>query len=355
VKERTIFALVIVTIFVLAAGYLVAANLNLMPEAASSRAKLVDQLAQILIGVSTVVFLIVEGALIYAVIRFRKKKGDETDAVPFHGNNTLEIVWTLIPAIIVVFISFYSFQVLADIEQPASDELVVEVVGRQFVWEFRYPDYDLTTQELHLPVGMPVRFEITSEDVIHSFWVPEFRAKRDATPGQISELLITPTVLGVYPIRCAELCGAGHAAMNAQVFVESDSDFKAWIERKTGVSDGSTKTDETLVEDTESDGSDPVALSSEGRSLFLDLGCGACHTLLDASTVGLLGPSLDGFSQIAPARVLGEEAIAYTKASLVDPDLYIVDGYPSGIMPRDFGERLSVEEIEALISYLLDQ
>ena len=140
-KERTIFTLVIITMIVLTAGYIVATNLDLMPEAASSRASLVDQLTQILIGISTVVFLIVEGALVFAIIRFRKKKGDETDAVPFHGNNTLELVWTIIPAFIVVFISFYSFQVLAEIEKPASDELVVEVIGRQFVWEFRYPDY----------------------------------------------------------------------------------------------------------------------------------------------------------------------------------------------------------------------
>ena len=204
-KERTIFTLVIITILILAAGYLVANNVDLMPEAASSRANLVDQLAQILIGVSTVVFLVVEGALVYAVIRFRKKKDDETDAVPFHGNNTLELIWTLIPAFIVVFIGFYSFQVLTDIEKPAENELVVEVVGRQFIWEFRYPEYDLTTQELRLPVGKTVRFEITSADVIHSFWVPEFRAKRDATPGQISDLVVGPTELGVYPIRCAEL------------------------------------------------------------------------------------------------------------------------------------------------------
>jgi cytochrome c oxidase subunit 2 len=230
VKERTVFTLVIITIVVLTAGYLVATNLNLMPEAASSRAGSVDQLARILIGISTVIFLLVEGALIYAVFRFRKRAGDDSDAIPIHGNNTLEIVWTFIPAIIVIFIAFYSFQVLADIEKPASNELVVEVVGRQFLWQFRYPEYDITTQELHLPVGTPVRFEITSADVIHSFWVPAFRAKRDATPGQISNLEITPTKIGVYPIRCAELCGPGHASMTSQVQVETEGDFLAWVE-----------------------------------------------------------------------------------------------------------------------------
>jgi mono/diheme cytochrome c family protein len=143
--------------------------------------------------------------------------------------------------------------------------------------------------------------------------------------------------------------------MNAQVFVETESDFMAWIELKTGVSDVSTQVEETSTEDTQPESTEPVTTSIDGRELFLSLGCGACHALSDASTVGLLGPSLDGYSQIAPTRVLGIEAIAYTKESLVDPDLYVVDGYPSGAMPKDFGERLTVEEIEALITYLLNQ
>jgi cytochrome c oxidase subunit 2 len=355
VKERTIFTLVIVTLIVLTAGYIVGTNLDLMPEAASSRARLVDQLTQILIGISTVVFLVVEGALVYAVIRFRKKKGDEADAVPFHGNNTLELVWTIIPAFIVVFISFYSFQVLADIERPATDELVVEVIGRQFVWEFRYPDYDLTTQELRLPVDKQVRFEITSADVIHSFWVPEFRAKRDATPGQISDLVVTPTEIGIYPIRCAELCGAGHAAMNAQVYVETESDFLAWIDLKISAADSPIESSEDAQEDLPAESAEVVEVTIDGRELFLSLGCGACHVLTDASTSGVLGPNMDGFSETAANRVLGQDAVSYTKESLVDPNAFIVEGYPPGIMPQNFGDRLSVEEIEALITYLLNQ
>jgi cytochrome c oxidase subunit 2 len=357
VKERTIFTLVILLILILVGGYLAATNFEIMPEAASSRARLVDQLTQILIGIGTAVFLVVEGALIYAVIRFRKRKGDETDAVPIHGNNTLEIIWTIIPAIIVIFISFYSFKVLADIEEPGSDELVVEVVARQFIWEFRYPDYDLTTQELHLPVGVPVRFEITSADVIHSFWVPEFRAKRDATPGQISELLITPTAVGIYPIRCAELCGAGHAAMNAQVLVETKSDFMAWINLVTGTADSLMPVEGFEGEPGTEDQVDlePDASNFDGRDLFIELGCGACHTRTDASTLGVIGPNLDGYGEVAATRVQGLSAIAYTKESIVDPNLYIVEGYPSGVMPQNLGERLSVEEIGAIINYLLNQ
>ena len=357
-KERTILTLVILTLVILAAGYFAATNLDVMPDAASSRARLVDQLARVLIGLGAVILLVVNGALVYAVIRFRKRVDDESDAVPNHGNNTLELVWTIIPAFIVVFIGFYSFQVLTEIEQPVSDEMVVEVIGRQFLWEFRYPGFDLTTQELRLPVGKPIRFEITSADVIHSFWVPEFRAKRDATPGLISELLITPTELGTYPIRCAELCGAGHAAMNAQVIVETEGDFMAWIELQGGLASGSTAEGEQQGEPPLEE-ADPGEVSESpdvnGSDLFTGLGCGACHTLNDASAVGVLGPSLNNFSEIAATRIFSLEPIAYAKESIVDPDAYVVDGYPGGVMPADFGERISVEELEALITYLLNQ
>lgn len=228
-KERSIFAIVIVSMLLLVVGYLAATQLNLMPAEASTRAVAVDQLFRVLLGVAAVIFVLVEGALVYAVIRFRRRAGDDADAAPIHGNTTLEVVWTAIPAMIVVAIGFYAYQVLTEIEQPAPSPMVVEVVGRQFIWQFRYPEHGVTSQELHLPVNRPVRLEITSGDVIHSFWVPQFRGKRDATPGRVSEFLVTPTEIGEFPVRCAELCGAGHAAMNTKVIVESQADFEAWL------------------------------------------------------------------------------------------------------------------------------
>lgn len=228
-KERSIFAIVIVSMLLLVVGYLAATQLNLMPAEASTRAVAVDQLFRVLLGVAAVIFVLVEGALVYAAIRFRRRAGDDADAAPIHGNTTLEVVWTAIPAMIVVAIGFYAYQVLTEIEQPAPSPMVVEVVGRQFIWQFRYPEHGVTSQELHLPVNRPVRLEITSGDVIHSFWVPQFRGKRDATPGRVSEFLVTPTEIGEFPVRCAELCGAGHAAMNTKVIVESQADFEAWL------------------------------------------------------------------------------------------------------------------------------
>jgi cytochrome c oxidase subunit 2 len=229
VRERSIFAIVIVSLLLLVIGYLAATQLNLMPAEASTRAVAVDRLFRVMVGTAAVVFVLVEGALVYAALRFRRRADDDTDALPIHGSSTLEAVWTAIPAMIVVVIGFYAYHTLAEIEAPAADPMVVEVIGRQFVWQFRYPDQGIVVQELHLPVNKPVRFEITSADVIHSFWVPAFRGKRDATPGRVSEFLITPTELGVFPVRCAELCGPGHATMTTTVTVETQGDFDAWL------------------------------------------------------------------------------------------------------------------------------
>jgi cytochrome c oxidase subunit II len=212
--------------------------------------------------------------------------------------------------------------------------LVIEVVARQFAWQFRYPEHDLVSQELHLPVDQPVRFEITSDDVIHSFWVPQFRAKRDATPGQISELSITPTELGRYPIRCAELCGVGHAIMNAEVIVETQADFLAWIEAQASLP------------------SDPM---EAGRLLFNRYGCQGCHALDDAGAVSVVGPALEAIGEVAEERVADLDARGYLEQSILDPGAYVVDGYQDGLMPLNFAEQISADELRILVDYLLAQ
>jgi cytochrome c oxidase subunit 2 len=232
-SERTTFAVAVLALVLIGIGLLVANQVDLLPALAATRAAEVDRLFRMLIGIATVIFLIVEGGLIYAVIRFRRQPGDESEGAAYHGNNALELIWTLIPAIIVVVVGFSSYRALARIERPQGDPLVVEVVARQFTWVFRYPQAGLTASELHLPLGRPVRLEITSEDVIHSLWVPNFLAKRDATPGRVSELVVTPSQAGIFPIRCAELCGAGHAIMISQVVVQPPDEFEAWIAAET--------------------------------------------------------------------------------------------------------------------------
>ncbi|MGA9532835.1 MAG: cytochrome c oxidase subunit II [Anaerolineales bacterium] len=334
-RERTILSLTIAALALLVVGVAAAFGLDLMPTQAAVRSVMVDQLFRVMLGIATVIFLLVEGALLYAVLRFRAKEGDDSEGPPIHGNTSLEVVWTLIPAIIVVVIGVYSFRVLTAIEAPSAQEMVVEVIGQQFSWTFRYPEQDnLSSNELHLVVDKPVRFEISSEDVIHSFYIPAFRAKRDATPGQISELVITPNKIGRYPVRCAELCGAGHANMISEAVVESDADFQAWIEQQTSLP------------------SDPV---EAGRLIFNRYGCVACHTLDDAGATGTVGPELNGIGERAASRVDGMDAQEYLRQSIVEPGAYVVEGFDDGLMPRDFGERMTDAELNAIVNYLLMQ
>lgn len=367
-KERTILTIVLITFVILTVGYIVATNVNLMPVAASSRAILVDRLARILVGIATVVFLVVEGALVYAVLRFRRKPEDKADAPAIYGNNTVELIWTIIPAFIVIFIGVYSFQILTKIEAPGTDELVVEVTGQQFVWTFRYPEYDRTTQELRLPLGRPVRFEITSRDVIHSFWVPAFRAKRDATPGQVSQLLITPNELGTYPVRCAELCGPGHATMVSTVTVVEEDEFLSWIDSLApgpppGPPPEQPPTGEEHPEgemeqpggESEGGPAGDSELMAAGRDLFMGMGCAGCHTLESAGASGVTGPPLDGIADRAGEHEGFADAHDYIMRSIADPNSFVVEGYPASTMPQNFEARMTEEDLNLLVEYLMHQ
>ncbi len=256
-------------------------NHGLMPIAASEEAAQVDALFNMMMTISTGLFLLVEGIIIVSAIRYRRRKGDTTDGPPVHGNIPLEILWTAIPAVTVLIISVYSFEIYNaeggldpmashDAHRPqiahthemspsqgnpdrnliafapsrgtvalglgASPEnqgktvpLTVNVMGLQYAWLFTYPETGITTGELHIPVGQEVDLKITAQDVLHAFWLPEFRLKQDAIPGRESEIRFTPSKVGQYPIVCAELCGAYHGAMGAQLFVQTPEEFQAWI------------------------------------------------------------------------------------------------------------------------------
>jgi cytochrome c oxidase subunit 2 len=253
-------------------------NNDLLPVAATDEAPLIDGLFNTMMTVSTGIFLIVEGVLIYAVIRYRRRAGDNEDGPPIEGNVPLEVLWTAIPAIIVIGISVYSFDVynniggfdphsahaapmmedamnmpgtamaatLINTEAPAqisqldinSDavskpaELIINVTGMQYAWIFNYPDTDLTTGELHVPIGKKVQINMTANDVIHAFWVPEFRIKQDAIPGRQTNLSFTPRKAGDYQLICAELCGPYHGVMKSQVVVESQEAFDSWMQEQ---------------------------------------------------------------------------------------------------------------------------
>ena len=203
-------------------------------EAASTQRGPIDTLFDVMIVLSCFVFAIVIVMFGYALWKFRAKPGDESDGKPIHGNTRLEIAWTLIPTIIVLFAGGYSWKVLDDIEEskPEGQYLTVAVFSQQFAWSFAYPgkDYAWSEGELHVPVNRQVQFKMHALDVIHSFWVPEWRIKKDNVPGITTTAIVTPDKVGTYQLVCTELCGFGHATMRAKVVVEPYGKWEKWVE-----------------------------------------------------------------------------------------------------------------------------
>lgn len=201
-------------------------------QGASTAAPKIDTLLDVMIVLSAFVFALVMVMLFYALWKFKAKPGDESDGEPIHGNTRLEVAWTVIPTIIVLFGAGYSWAVLNDIEERADNPITVDAFAQQFAWSFGYPGKDMAYSEgeLHVPLGRQVQFKMHALDVIHSFWVPEWRVKKDAVPGITTTVTVTPDKPGTYQLICTELCGFGHATMRAEVVVEPPAEFRKWVD-----------------------------------------------------------------------------------------------------------------------------
>jgi len=220
-----------------AAGIAIALAIDWFPKQASAQAGRVDRLFDVLLIISVPVFVLVVTVVIYSVVHFRMRPGEELkDGPPVHGNTRLEIVWTTIPAVVLVALCGYGYAVLHKNEASAANELRVRVNGVQFAWNFGYPaaggQKAVATNELYLPVGQAVKFDITSQDVIHSFFVPAWRLKSDAVPGLTTHYRVKPDRIGDFPVVCAELCGLGHATMRQVVHVVPRAEFDAWLAKQ---------------------------------------------------------------------------------------------------------------------------
>lgn len=204
-------------------------------DAGSTAAGPIDTLMDVTIVISSFVFAIVCVALGYALIKWRAKPGDESDGLPIHGNTKLEIIWTIIPVILVMGLGGYSWAVLNDIEKTDENALHVNAYAQQFAWTFGYPEdgNKWSEGELHVPVNRQVIFDLQAQDVIHSFWVPEWRIKKDAVPGLATDVVVTPDKEGTYQLICVELCGIGHTTMRAIVVVESEEKYEAWLRKQS--------------------------------------------------------------------------------------------------------------------------
>jgi cytochrome c oxidase subunit 2 len=345
-NAKTVGLLLLIGVALLLAGLFVGAFNNLMPAEASAEAKSVDALFNLMMVIATIVFLIVEGVLLYSILKFRKPKGDETDAAYNHGNMALEITWTAIPAVIVVVLSLYSYQVFANQQTPNDNEITIQVKGQQFVWSFTYPHDStvnmLSSGELHLPINQPIRMEITAADVMHGFWIPEFRIKQDAIPGRTTEARFTPTLAGVYEVVCYELCGSGHGLMQNEVIVQSQEDYDKYVQSL--IVHPPTKPNS---------GSSP----EWGKYLVISnkYGCGGCHYLADAGINGQVGPAWTNIADIAGKQVPGQDARTRLTHAILYPNEYVVPGYPANVMPQNFGTLMDDVDLNSIVDYLLKQ
>jgi cytochrome c oxidase subunit 2 len=228
-RNRHIVPLAIIGVIVAAITVAQAFIIDWLPPADSTQAGRTFDLLWFLFWASAVFFVIVTTVLVYSIWRFRAKEDDESDGPPIHGNTMLEIVWTAIPSLLLVFVAIYAYIVLERNEALASDRIEVDVYAQQFAWAYGYPDDGVETGDLVVPVNRQIQLNLRARDVIHDFWVPEFGIKGDAVPGIVNRIYINPTKVGTYQVICAELCGAGHAVMRSRVLVKTQAGYDAWL------------------------------------------------------------------------------------------------------------------------------
>jgi cytochrome c oxidase subunit 2 len=245
-KQRPILVTAIAAVLAIAIGIVLSFVIHWFPVQASTQAHNTDRLYHVLVIVSIPIFVLVVSVILYCCWQFRMKPGEELkDGPPIHGNTRLEVVWTTIPAIILLALVSYSFVVLHDNEKKPAREIQVGVTGQQFAWTFQYPPSvtggkPVESDQLYLPKGESVQFGMHSKDVIHAFWIPAFRLQEDVVPGITVHYRATPDRLGTYPIVCNLLCGVGHSLMRAQVHVVPEAQFKAWLKSRASASTASS-------------------------------------------------------------------------------------------------------------------
>jgi cytochrome c oxidase subunit 2 len=329
---------VIVAILVLAITFLAYFGLlaaDLMPVQASAQSLSIDWLWNIELIMISFLFALIVVPLFYSLIVFRRKKGETGDGEHMEGNTTLEITWTVIPLFIVLAFAYLGAYSLGETRRLNPDAMEINVTAQQFAFSFEYPSFGFVSDVLYLPVDKQAILKMTSRDVIHSFWVPEFRIKQDIVPGRVTEYRITPTLLTgeqPYKVRCAELCGASHAYMLADVRVVTREDFDVWVAARQEEAVAAAQTPE-----------------GRGEALAVTNGCLGCHTVDGAAGTGPTWFNLYGRQeQLAD----GSTAIvddAYIHESIIDPQSKLVAGFESVFMPTyDFTD----EQIADIIAYI---
>lgn len=329
------FAIVAVLVIVVTALLIVGLNYaHLLPAQASAQAVPIDSLFNLEFKVIAFLFALIVVFLVYSIVVFRRKSGDLKDAGHMQGNTKLEVAWTVAPLVTVVFFAYLGGQSLSATLRADPNPLRVKVIGQQWSWRFEYPDLGIVSDTLRLPVNKQALLLLSSVDVIHSFWVPQFRVKQDALPGGdafVKDLRLTPTELGQYQLLCAELCGERHTYMIASVIVSTQADFDAWVATETTASN------------------DPVA---RGQKVSQTNGCLACHSSDGSKKVGPTWKGLAGSTVILNDGTSVTADDAYLKESTFDPNAKIAQGFPPGVMPENYGQRLTDQQIADVIAFI---
>ena len=345
---RPVSAFAKVGIFALIAGAVAAVGAvwwlpDWLPPDAATEAHREDTLFLWLLVTAAIIFSVVVSFLGYSMWKFRARPGDMSDGAPIHGHTGLEIIWTIIPIIIVLSFAVAGTIVLNRDESLTKGHLVVNVTGRQFAWSFTYPKYGhLHTGVLALPSGRQVEFRLHAPDtdVIHGFKIPAFRIEEDVVPGTPTSVDATPDRLGTYAIVCAELCGIGHSQMRALAVVMTPAKWAQWIAQQQKLAKAPPPPAQT-------------GGSTDAAAIFKSAGCSGCHTFTPAGATGTVGPNLDHLATDAVKYGQGETAAQYVRESIIDPGKVVVTGYSNGIMPTTFATSLTSAQIDALVSYLL--
>ncbi len=323
----------IITTFIILNGFLLASCAGsptfLTPNSLVSGSE--AQLFNIVLFMAVGVFVLVEGLLIYNIIRFRGRKGDDKEPRQIYGNNRLEVIWTAIPILLVA--SLFALTVhtinVTNIPKSQPSDINVTVIGHQWWWEFDYPDLGIkTANELHVPVGKNVQLKIESADVIHSFWVPQLSHKIDAIPGQVNHLWFNADTVGEFHGHCAEFCGINHANMRIKVVVESQADYDAWSANQQ---------------------QPPVQPQTEQEQQAFDMitkgACVNCHTLGSSQAINPIGPNL---THLMSRSVFGGATFDLNEQNLrhwLEANQEMKPGNRMNV-------KLNQDQIDALMSYL---
>lgn len=317
-------------------------NLPLLPVEASQQAVTVDWLFNIHFWFIAFFVSLIVVFMVYSLVVFRRRKGEKGDGVYMEGNQRLEIIWTIVPIIIVLWMAVIGADTLADVERRDPSAITVDVYAAQWSWRFQY---SVTTPEgvttavasdtLVLPRDRQVVLRLHSQDVIHSFFVPEFRVKQDVLPGGeefTRELRVTPNLNGTFKVRCAEICGTGHYSMQAQVQVVDQPEFDTWLTEQSA---------DCNLDDAEC-----------GLRWAQTYGCTGCHTTDGTPKIGPTWAGLFGHEVLLANgdTVIADEA--YLHESIVDPNAKIVAGFSPGVMPNTFDDLLSDAQIQQIIAFI---